>query len=308
MKLIPDSLSFKTKDVFINGEKSVLAIDSGTNRYSKEFKALPGQQILAGDYVEWADETWLVYLADVDNELYIDGDLRLCNFKLYWQNDSGEFISRWAWVQNASAYNNGEEGNKTLTLKSNQFMVYLPYDEDTMVLDNGKRIHMANYDGACRPYELTRPDDITYRYGKKGVMQIIFTQDQIRTEKDRLVQHPTEDKMVWICDYMEVESPVVGSEIHSAILGRSDIRVGQKRTHSVVFYDDEENVVPAESVDFEWKIISNFTDDIVVEKTAPNKIGITLNKDGYVDQKMCLQVIINDEVNSEMEITVQSEW
>ena len=199
----PSSLSYK--DVKLNGEPTQLMINTSTKPYYKEFQSLPDQTVLAGDYVEWANSVWLVLNADCDDEVYTDGNLRQCQHKIFWQKDDGTIVSRYAYTENASAYNNGEKGNNTITLQSNQFMVYLPYDDETAELDNGKRVHVSRSNGKCRPYELTRPDDITYGFGEKGIFNIIFTQTQYNPDEDKLVT--LEDgTQAWICDYNDHSS------------------------------------------------------------------------------------------------------
>ena len=198
------------KSVKLNGEETNLIINTSTKPYYKEFQSLPDQKILAGDYVEWADSIWLVLNADSDDEVYTDGNLRQCQHRIYWQKSDGTIVSRYAYTENASSYSNGETGNNTITLESNQFMVYLPYDEETAELDNGKRVHMSRSNAKCKPYELTRPDDITYGFGEKGVLNIIFTQTQYNQDNDKLIT--LEDgTQAWICDYID-SSPTPPSE------------------------------------------------------------------------------------------------
>lgn len=201
---LQDNPSYKT--VKLNGEETNLIINTSTKPYYKEFQSLPDQKILAGDYVEWADSMWLVLNADSDDEVYIDGNLRQCQHRIYWQKADGTIVSRYAYTENASAYNNGETGNSTITLESNQFMVYIPYDEETAELDNGKRIHISRSNAKCKPYELTRPDDVTYGFGEKGVLNIIFTQTQYNQNKDKLITLEN-GTQAWICDYIDFSTP-----------------------------------------------------------------------------------------------------
>ena len=200
---LQDNPSYKT--VKLNGEETNLIINTSTKPYYKEFQSLPDQKILAGDYVEWADSMWLVLNADSDDEVYTDGNLRQCQHRIYWQKADGTIVSRYAYTENASAYNNGETGNNTITLQSNQFMVYLPYDEETAELDNGKRVHMSRSNAKCKPYELTRPDDVTYGFGEKGVLNIIFTQTQYNQDNDKLITLEN-GTQAWICDYIDPSS------------------------------------------------------------------------------------------------------
>ena len=81
-------------------------------------------------------------------------------------------------------------------------MVYIPDDEETAELDNGKRVHMSRSNTKCKPYKLTRPDDVTYGFGEKGVLNIIFTQTQYNQDNDKLIT--LEDgAQAWICDYID---------------------------------------------------------------------------------------------------------
>lgn len=201
---LQDNPSYKSAK--LNGEETHLIINTSTKPYYKEFQSLPDQKILAGDYVEWADSMWLVLNADSDDEVYIDGSLRQCQHRIYWQKADGTIVSRYAYTENASAYNNGEIGNSTITLQSNQFMVYIPYDEETAELDNGKRIHISRSNAKCKPYELTRPDDVTYGFGEKGVLNIIFTQTQYNQNKDKLITLEN-GTQAWICDYIDFSTP-----------------------------------------------------------------------------------------------------
>lgn len=200
---LQDNPSYKS--VKLNGEETHLIINTSSKPYYKEFQSLPDQKILAGDYVEWANSMWLVLNADSDDEVYIDGNLRQCQHRIYWQKADGTIVSRFAYTENASSYSNGEKETNTITLQSNQFMVYLPYDEETAELDNGKRIHMSRSNTKCKPYELTKPDDVTYGFGEKGVLNIVFTQTQYNQDNDKLITL-ADGTQAWICDYIDSSS------------------------------------------------------------------------------------------------------
>lgn len=273
------------KEIRLNGEDTYLVINTGTKPYYKEFESLPGQKILAGDYVEWANNVWLVYEADCDDEVYIDGALRQCQYKLYWQKTDGTIVSRFAWIQNASAYNNGEEGNKVITLKSNQFMVYMPYDEETMMLDNGVRIHMSKSNLKCRPYTLTRPDDTTFGYGEKGVLNVIFTQTECG-ESDKLVELDDGNK-TWICDYHSPTSipPISIPSDETTDLWQMKIDcsnytikpTGTSKSFTAHLYD-ENNQVITQDIIYEWSVTSNIQTHISYS-TKENVLTISVSEE-----------------------------
>lgn len=304
LKNLPDNPSYKK--VLLNGAETYISITKGTQPYYKEFASLPGQKILPGDYIEWLNKTWLVYDADCDEEIYVTGDLRQCQHKIYWQNSDGNIISRYVWTQNASAYNNGEKGNDTITLQSNQFMVYLPYDEDTSLLDNGVRMHMSRSNIKCKPYTLTRPDDITYGYGEKGVLNIIFTQTQYNEQADKLVTLD-DGSQVWICDYHSpAPQPTPPEEITDSsvsISGGSSLRCGRAKSWMVVFRDKNGNEVMNQ--DFKWNVVSKFN---VKQNIDGSKIQLRIDNEDLIGSSFLLQVIMTvnneDTVVAENEITI----
>lgn len=306
---LQDNPSYKS--VKLNGEETNLIINTSTKPYYKEFQSLPDQKILAGDYVEWANSIWLVLNADSDDEVYIDGNLRQCQHRIYWQKADGTIVSRYAYTENASSYSNGETGNNTITLQSNQFMVYLPYDEETAELDNGKRIHMSRSNAKCKPYELTRPDDVTYGFSEKGVLNIIFTQTQYNQDKDKLVT--LEDgTQAWLCDYIDSSStpsdpttPDETEDLSATISGTTNLRIGVTRTYTATLSDKDGNTVQWDDALYGWNVVSDFDIEQIVNE---NKISLTVEDDSLVDSSFILSVIKLDDnsVIGEIKITVIS--
>ena len=281
----PSSLSYK--DVKLNGEPTQLMINTSTKPYYKEFESLPDQTVLAGDYVEWANSVWLVLNADCDDEVYTDGNLRQCQHKIFWQKDDGMIISRYAYTENASAYNNGEKGNNTITLQSNQFMVYLPYDDETAELDNGKRVHVSRSNGKCRPYELTRPDDITYGFGEKGILNIIFTQTQYNPDEDKLVT--LEDgTQTWICNYIPITTPTPPqpstpdetADLWNMKIDCSNLEIkptGYPKTLTATLYNTKTGETIPDIV-YEWNVQSSIS-EFISYTVVDNVLKISLSKE-----------------------------
>lgn len=311
---LQDNPSYKT--VKLNGEETNLIINTSTKPYYKEFQSLPDQKILAGDYVEWADSMWLVLNADSDDEVYTDGNLRQCQHCIYWQKSDGTIVSRYAYTENASAYNNGEAGNHTITLQSNQFMVYLPYDEETAELDNGKRVHMSRSNSKCKPYELTRPDDVTYGFGKKGVLNIIFTQTQYNQGNDKLIT--LEDgTQAWICDYIDSSStpqppqpsnPDETADLWHMELEYSTLKIKplDKDYTIIAHLYDGNNAEITDSIEYEWTVESNI-DLYLTHKANSNVLTISLSSDceGYGEKVTisCMSKYTGQSAQIELEVT-----
>lgn len=307
------SASLSYKDVFLNGEETQLVINTGTKPYYKEFQSLPNQKVVMGDYVEWSNRTWLVYEADADDEIYTDGKMYECNYKLYWQDAQGNVISRMAYVQNASSYNNGEEENKVITLATNQFMVWMPLDEDTIILRNGKRMFIDNYKDAPSCYKLTRPDTVSMKFGEKGCTYYIFTQTETNTESDKLVtlEDGTE---VWLADYIEIDtdtpsedSPTVPPEnpdemtdLRAVISGNKNLKVGFSRTYTATVTDVDGNAVEWDDT-YSWNMVSDFE---VGQEIDGNTIKLLVEDEDYVDSLILLSVKKDGQTVAELEVTV----
>lgn len=233
---------------------------------------------------------WICTEVFDNNDISWSGKLTYCNYKLHWQNESGEIITRYAHVINASSYNNGENENKTLTLQSNQFMVYLPYDEETMLLDDNKRIHMSKNISKCNSYELTRVDDISYDFTDKGLINLIFTQTQASPTNDKLVDDGTGNK-IWICDYIEptpLPSPTdpgdddntQQSPILSNINFNGDpiLKIGSSyKKFDGSFSDSDGDAIDKVGV---WNIESEFTDKIT-SSISGNSIRLKISDSYY---------------------------
>ena len=307
---LQDNPSYKT--VKLNGEETNLIINTSTKPYYKEFQSLPDQKILAGDYVEWADSMWLVLNADSDDEVYTDGNLRQCQHCIYWQKSDGTIVSRYAYTENASAYNNGEAGNHTITLQSNQFMVYLPYDEETAELDNGKRVHMSRSNSKCKPYELTRPDDVTYGFGKKGVLNIIFTQTQYNQENDKLIT--LEDgTQAWICDYIDSSStpqpsepsnPDETADLWNMKIDCSNLEIkptGYPKTLTATLYNTKTGETIPDNV-YEWNVQSSIS-EFISYTVVDNVLKISLSKE-YEDFGDEITITCNSKYTGQQETVV----
>ena len=307
---LQDNPSYKT--VKLNGEETNLIINTSTKPYYKEFQSLPDQKILAGDYVEWADSMWLVLNADSDDEVYTDGNLRQCQHCIYWQKSDGTIVSRYAYTENASAYNNGEAGNHTITLQSNQFMVYLPYDEETAELDNGKRVHMSRSNSKCKPYELTRPDDVTYGFGKKGVLNIIFTQTQYNQGNDKLIT--LEDgTQAWICDYIDSSStpqppqpsnPDETADLWNMKIDCSNLEIkptGYQKTLTATLYNTKTGETIPDIV-YEWNVQSSIS-EFISYTVVDNVLKISLSKE-YEDFGDEITITCNSKYTGQQETVV----
>ena len=226
-----DSLSYKT--VFINNIERHLMIDKNTKLSTKSIKTLPNEKIDLGNLVVWNDINWLVTEIDLDDEVYTKGTISLCNWLFKWQDSSGNILTRNSVVLNASQYNSGIDENKTLTLGSNQFMVYLPLDEDTLELTYDKRVFIDN--NYQIPYKITRPDNVSTSYNGDGLIVLIMSQD-VLSDGDR--------PDLGLCNYFVLTPPQPSTTCEITYLNSPTIYVGgNAKTFTTIFKDSEGNIL-----------------------------------------------------------------
>lgn len=222
--------SLSCKDCLVNGVPQKLVIDDGTLPYYKDVKSLPDEYFDAGDYVEWADAMWLMVSCDWDKEVYTYGKMQQCNYVLKWQNTNADVVERWSVVLSASKYNNGQLYNNIIVVNSNQLMVYLPIDSETLKLKSNKRLMVDFNTEAPKCYDVTRVDTVTMgydgiaepRYDGKGCILLILTETEINPDADRI------DLM--LCDYVNPDDIPHPSPINITHSGAPSIRIGGRKT------------------------------------------------------------------------------
>lgn len=222
--------SLSCKDCLVNGVPQKLVIDDGTLPYYKDVKSLPDEYFDAGDLVEWAGAMWLIVSCDWDKEVYTYGKAQQCNYLLKWQNADAEVIERWSVVLSASKYNNGQLYNNVIVVGSNQLMVYLPNDSETLKLGSNKRVMVDFNTDTPKCYDVTRVDTVTMSYDGvaepiydgKGCILLVLTETEINPDVDRI------DLM--LCDYINPNDIPHPSPINITYSGLPQLRIGGRKT------------------------------------------------------------------------------
>ena len=202
----------------------------------------------------------------------------------------------------------GETGNNNITIGDYQYGLTIPVDEYTKKLKRGKRF-VIDFEGNYPPdtYRLSGKkaylnDDSYFNRGR--VMTITLSYDFFNKEKDRLLEL-RDEKKVWICDYrsptdipVQPENPDSTQSILATISGNTNLKVGFNRTYSVSFVDKSGNTINPE---FSWNVISEFE---VKQEVVENKIKLLVEDEDCISSFFLLQVIVENAVVGEIEITV----
>lgn len=200
----------ESKTELKNGEKKFTSYPYDTNQFE------------CGEYINYYDDskalhTCLVTVLDTQNNYDINGTIQECTYDLPFQTTSGDIVSYPCVVLNASQYNSGVDENKTLTIGSNQFMMYLPLNDETSQLTYDRRLFISHNTIKPIPYKVTRPDDVSKTNNGVGILALIMSQDQLNLETDNIELR--------ICDYKE--KPIIPiNSIPIKYSGNSDIKIG----------------------------------------------------------------------------------
>lgn len=276
------------KDVKIKEEEHKLIINSGTETYKKKITTLPDDiTVFAGDIVDWADSKWLITSLDSDNEIYSDGEMLQCGYKLRWQEDDGNIVDRWVFTGDASAYNSGIKGDKVVKTGYDQIKVWFPYDEKTLNLKRGKRMFIDHNTISPTPYELTRIDTTSDVYDNHGVITAIFTESQL-TEQDNIE--------LLICDYKETET-----------FDDTTIEITSNSNYVIVGYNNgtqfassyKENNEEVQNYNPIWKLNCDFQDKLNIYMDN-KKIIIATDDETLIGRSFTLNLYINDLIQSKV--------
>lgn len=296
-----------------NGELFELLIikDTDANTYKKKIKCRPGETFNLGDYIEWNDQIWLVCLVDVDDKSHTSGFMYLCDHKLRWQDENGNIIQRWVYVQDFTKYATGKEANGQLEVGDNQYGISIPNDDDTIRLRRDTRFVIDDLLVEPDVYILTNRKTAleNYKYfNRGGLITLTLTIDSFNELTDKYID-VGDGEMAWICNYVEPAKPEeVDKSIKAFIDGKDTLRVSEtkeyKRKYDVIFTDKNGNDITSKITDFTWSIDSTFPVNMVNGLDIWS-VYLSTNYEN-LGETFTLEIIMNDtgKVAYSKEITV----
>lgn len=264
---------------------------SNSDGITVEFQSLDKLNMGNIIYDKDNDMYWLcIESFDIDG-IHYQGKLMFCNWKLKWQNKEGIILEYPCPTINNSLNIDGEKFSKNLTIGSSRTSIFLPCDENTIILDSPKRFYLDKNSFNPTSYVLTQNDTISYNYGDIGLVKLIVSE----SEEDSNTDRPD----LGICDYIDINNSNLTidttSSVYSKILydtlviksgGNSQIFVGK-------FYDSNNNeilnIIP------KWDVICDFKNVLNINKNN-NQITLSIDDDRYVDED--IKLIFSDENNN----------
>lgn len=216
--LAPDSPAYKA--VEIEGEKRNMVIISSTVTNQKIIQSMPGDDFEIGQIMVWSKSHWLITERDADDEITVRGKIELCNRSIQWQNDENkQIVSRWGVVDKPYFSNLNE--NNVMTLSSREFRIKIPYDEESSLLDIGKRLMLEEINGRPKTYRITCVDAMTERYDRDNEQTGFLTINVEQDQYDPL----TDNQENMICDY-EPPHDIEEGAVRIVFEGDPRVRIG----------------------------------------------------------------------------------
>lgn len=277
---------------------------SSLNGNYQNFLSTYDNPLKIGEYLhDTKDDTyWLVYNSFNVNDVHYEGKMIQCNYLLKWQLSNGNIVKRWANIVSASKYDDGENGNNTIVLTSNNYTILIGYCEEGFELE-GKRvfIDMKPFN-PMKVFKITRSDDVIYNSGNMGsLLCFIGDKTEFNSSKD--------NQELRICDYIDPPSPLPPTspvpdettDLLATISGNTNLKNSYKRHYTVEFSDKDNNLIDWKNVDYKWNIVSDFeVNQIIVD----NKITLSVDNEDLIQSSFLLQIIINGIVASEVKINI----
>ena len=269
---------------------------SSANGYTTQFEVQVDDKPDIGDYYfeKELNQYWICTELHNVNHIHVSGKLTMCNWFLKWQNDKGEVLEYPCNDINSTQYNSGEAGDKTMTLGSAQHMATVQATPDTIDIRSPLRFFVSR--DYSIPFKVTQNDTVANNYGN-GLCKITLTQDQLNLSVDR--------PDLGLCDYKEPTplppEPDETTDLSAVISGKSNLINGFSRTYSVEFKDSNGDI--KQDVDFTWNVESDFD---VQQTISGNQIELSVDDKSLIGSSFILQVLVQDKVLSEFEITITS--
>ena len=258
--------------------------------------------VKAGMYIFFENRYWLITGYPSNNKSYEKATVKLCQYKVKWQNSDGTIIERWVSTQSSSKYDDGLKDSNIMTLTSDSIMLLLPNDDESLTLD-GKRIFIDKKNPPNKVYLVSRADSVLYDYGEDHGGMFCFI-----TEKTEL-NESTDRPDLGICDYISPTTPeeddkttILSSSITGTISGRTDLKFGYQRTYTANLVDEYGNTVEW-SNEFSWNIVGEF--EVSLTENG-NQIELLVEDEDLIDETFVLAVNYGDKVICDLSITITS--
>lgn len=142
-----------------------------------------------GQYVEYDGSFWLVATLPDNNQVYEKAILWKCKHSVRFVSPlTGELTEYPVYSINSTQYGTGEKGKQHITVGDAQHLIYIPYNEETVLIDDQFRFLIDRNKVHPTAFRVTQVDTMSYAVGDEfeddGLLQWTVTETQFNAETD----------------------------------------------------------------------------------------------------------------------------
>ncbi len=296
------------KRIYVEPQKVRVIIQQKT---SDVYNSTVNRQILSnigilkcGQYVKYDGGIWMVSSFPDNNRIYEKAVLWKCKHSIHFISPlTGKIVEYPVFSENSTQYGTGEAEKTNINVGEDQHLIYIPYNEETIMLDDRFRFLMDKNLGHPTAYRITRVDPVSYAVGDEfwndGLIQWAVLEDQFNTASD--------NAELMVADYYpkddsgSEETP--GSDVGMVIRdtdGDFKLAIGETKKIQVQFTDTWGRHLQPLSYRLEY----DFGDAAVVESDQDGVIVIRASESAeYVGRYIEMRVV-SDEYGCEATIKI----
>lgn len=170
------------------------------------------ETVECGNYICWNNEWWIVPYLPGGNGVYNKAYLWYCNYMLKFVSPiTGEVVCYPANTENATRYNSGERETERMTLGTSQHIVYIPNNDETILLNHGSRFIFDLNEERPTVMRISQVDSTSFAYGNAEAVRLLRL-----TLKEDQYNAVTDDKLLGVASYTEYNDPplTIGSTMY----------------------------------------------------------------------------------------------
>lgn len=179
------------------------------SRTADTFNSADDRQILCpigtlhcGQYVRFEGGWWLVAGIPGNNRIYEKAFIWKCRHNIRFLSPvTGKVVEYPVVSENSTQYGTGEEDKTQMTVGDDQHLVYLPYNEETIMLDNQFRFIMDKNRAQPSVFRVTRVDPVSYAAGEEAFADGLIQWSVIETQ----FNEATDNREEMVADFFRRE-------------------------------------------------------------------------------------------------------
>lgn len=151
-----------------------------------------------GQYIKCEDAYWLVSSLPDNNRIYEKAVLWKCKHSIRFMSPlTGEIVEYPVYSKNSTQYGTGIAEKTQMDVGEDQHLIYIPYNEETIMIENDFRFLMDKNRVSPSAYRITRVDPVSYAVGDEKLNDGLIEWAALQTQ----FNEATDNKDLMIADY-----------------------------------------------------------------------------------------------------------